>query len=222
MTTVFMHDFTCPVCGEVFEDEVVASTNVTGLSTDLKPFTCGLPAYPFFVHTCPNCFFSGFGEDFEREIDVASADVIRVEMERWHRDLYPMEPEPQHRYMLAAICAEILGAAPLHVADCYLRAVWCAVDRDMHDFAHELRVEAVRFYVLAFDDRRTPARERARVAYVVGELSRRLGREEDAARWFGRVASAVVAPAEQEWLVRAARQQNENPQDRFDGGLFRP
>ncbi len=215
MTTIFQREITCPVCGTTFLIEVVGSTNQFDITTDLKPLTFGVPFYPFLVHTCPNCFYSGGEEDFNLQIDGTTADKLRAEMEFWRRKLGPVEPAPAHSYMLAAFCALILGKPRYVVGDLFLAASWCADDDSLGEFADHLREEAVEHFKSALEGDEVPRAERARVCYIIGELLRRLGKDEEARSFFERVKREVVDPAEQEWLIKGAARQISNPAQRF-------
>jgi len=57
--------------------------------------------------------------------------------------------------------------------------------------------------------------ERAVLTYLVGELWRRVGDVNLAHGWFGRVASEVVDPQSQQWVIDAARQQRDCPREWF-------
>jgi hypothetical protein len=59
--------------------------------------------------------------------------------------------------------------------------------------------------------------DRAVLTYLVGELWRRVGDVKAATAWFDRVPSEIVAPVTQRWIIQAARQQRDNPQEWFDG-----
>lgn len=215
MTTFFNQELVCPVCGTVFQTQVLGSANQFDLATDLKPLTMGVPYYMFVVHTCPECFFSGTVEEFECGIEAATADRIRQEMEFWRRKLGPVEPTPAHSYMLAGFCALVMAKPPHIVADLFLAASWCADDDSMPEFADELRKEALTHFQTALNSPQLPDRERARVCYIIGELLRRLGREKEAHEFFKRVKLEVVDPAEQEWLIKGAERQMREPADRF-------
>jgi len=215
MTTIFHREIRCPVCGATFSTQVLGSTNQFDLATDLKPLTMGAPYYYFLVHTCPECFFSGGLDDFEAEIDPATGDKIKAEMEFWRRKLGPAEPTPAHSYMLAGFCALILGKPRHIVGDLFLAASWCADDDSMTEFADHLREEALTHFMAALAGATLPRRERARVCYIIGELLRRLGRAEEARPYFERVKREVVDPAEQEWLIKGAARQISKPAQRF-------
>jgi hypothetical protein len=50
---------------------------------------------------------------------------------------------------------------------------------------------------------------------LIGELWRRVGRRDDAATWFARVAREIVDPVAQRWILVAAQQQRAAPKEWF-------
>ena len=57
--------------------------------------------------------------------------------------------------------------------------------------------------------------DRAVLTYLVGELWRRVGDEQQAAEWFLRVDAEIVDPDDQGWVRAAALQQNASPREWF-------
>jgi len=89
---------------------------------------------------------------------------------------------------------------------------------------HDGDVEAERYYrrhavrrleeaLAAFDY--ISRDERAAYTYLVGELWRRIGDTARAASWFDRVPREITKPAGQQWVLFAAKQQQESPREWF-------
>jgi len=57
--------------------------------------------------------------------------------------------------------------------------------------------------------------ERAVIAYLVGELWRRIGDERTARDWFDRVPDEVSDCGAQNWIIAAARRQSTDPLEWF-------
>jgi uncharacterized protein (DUF2225 family) len=120
------------------------------------------------------------------------------------------------KYDAAARVAVWEGADQRHIGDLWLRAAWCCVD--------EGDVEAERYYrlraawafekALAYYDT-VPREDRAVLAYLVGELWRRVGDVAKANSWLARVPDEVWDPDEQQWILEAASRQRTDPREWF-------
>lgn len=60
-----------------------------------------------------------------------------------------------------------------------------------------------------------PADERAVLTYLVGELWRRIGDLRQSSDWFDRVSDDIIDDRSQQWVIAAAEQQRNNPQEWF-------
>jgi uncharacterized protein (DUF2225 family) len=216
LTTLQEQSFTCPIDGEVFEDSVVMSTNQMGQHTDFKPVVGGLFPYPFFVHACPACGFAGYDEDFQSEYPGDFKEWVNSELSA------ELESGPLYgglKYLLAARCANKLGKPAREVADLYLRGAWCAQDEEAPELEARCRREAADMFEKALETGGVDPLERASLAYLAGELHRRLGDVETANIWFDRVTDEITNPKEQSWVLRMARIQKDNPVDLFPDDL---
>jgi uncharacterized protein len=216
MTTLRQIELSCPVCGNEFASQAVLSTNsFGGKRTDFHERAAGTQPLPYFVHMCSRCGYTGSERDFGEEADVGPLLKEHV----WD-ELAPRLPSGavsgSDKYDFAARVAVWQGCEPRRVADLYLRAAWCCVD--------EGDVEAERYYrrhaawmfersLGTFDG--VEREERAVLTYLIGELWRRVGDDEQAAGWFDRVADEVVDTPVQKWVVDAARQQRTCPREWF-------
>jgi len=215
MTTIIEETLHCPVCGTEFETSIVASTNQMGAHTDFRPVTMGVQAFFFFVHTCPECFFSANRETFDDEIDEHTKTEIRKEMLQWKEKLSLLEPSPAYKYLLAALCAEMMDLARTTIADLYLRGAWSAAEEQLSDLEEKMRRSAAERYIEGLARGEVDEEEEAQVTYLIGELLRRVGEVDEARKWFKKVESKVKDESEY-WLVRSAKQQMTEPKEFFE------
>lgn len=212
MTMIEEESFTCPVCGEVFEDAVVLSTNQMGTHTDFMPVVGGLFPFPYYVHACPACGFAGFDDDFSATYEQEFKDWVASELKS---ELASAEFYGGLKYLLGARCAQKLGQPDRAVADLYLRGAWCAVVEETPELEARCRREAVKMFEKALAEGGVPAEERAPITYLVGELHRRLGDAQEAAAWFDRAPGEITDPEEQAWVEKMAQIQKTSPMDTF-------
>ncbi|MBI4872356.1 MAG: DUF2225 domain-containing protein [Candidatus Riflebacteria bacterium] len=227
---------TCPCCGTGFTSPVAIEQPVLRVRSDLYRQAAGASQLAYQIHACPRCGFAGNQQAFARPTlsEAHRARVLRDLMPRV-RGYYeePSKPTgmqslaalmprctssvkdrvPGHvKYLCAAMVAEWLGESDSLVADYLLKAGWCAEEGGLQP--RDALLSAVAHFERSLA-RQTELRrdQRATVAYLVGELYRRLGDPARANAWFSTVAREVVDPGEQSWLVDAARRQQLAPED---------
>lgn len=216
MTTLHLIELTCPVCEHAFRSQTVVATNgFGGKRTDFHERAAGMQPLPYFVHLCPTCGYAGVTGDYADEVD--PSDLLKEQV--WC-ELAPALrhalPSGSLKYEHAAKVAEWLGSDPRYLADLFLRAAWCCVDEGDTEAERFFRRKAAwRFAdALASYDGVAPE-ERAVITYLVGELWRRIGDDDQADRWFDLVADEVTEPSAQRWVLDVAAQQKVKPREWF-------
>lgn len=216
MTTLHLIELTCPVCTHEFRSQTVVGTDGSGgKRTDFHEQSMGMQPLPYFIHLCTHCGYAGVSRDFGGESSLGEEVRLRV----WHElapGLGTSLPSGSLKYEHAAKVAEWQGADPRYLADLHLRAAWCCVDEgDTEAERYFRRHAAWRFAeALAVYDL-IPPEERAVITYLVGELWRRIGDEEQAIGWFDMVSDEVLDPESQQWVLRIADQQKAEPREWF-------
>ena len=217
MTRLRPIDLVCPVCDNHFRSQSVVSTNSHGgKRTDFHEYAVGEQPLPHLVHMCSGCGFSGADRDFVEGSEVSSfvrSQVLSILTPRLAEDRLDSASD---RYAAAAQVAEWKGEGPRRVADQLLRAAWCCVeDADHEGERFYRRAAAQKFADALAHDGVVPPTERAVIAYLIGELWRRVGEATLADAWLARVEGEIVDPEEQQWVMAAARQQRDSPREWF-------
>ena len=217
MTSLQPIDLVCPVCDNHFRSQSVLATNsFGGKRTDFHERAAGAQPLPYLVHSCTACGYSGVAHSFAEGTEVSPevrSQVLTVLTPRMAKQGLESASE---RYEAAARVAEWKGEHPRHIADLLLRAAWCCVDDDDHEGERFFRrAAALRFEEALGVPGSVPAAERAVLTYLIGELWRRIGDTRGAADWFARVESEILDPADQHWVLDAARQQRDAPREWF-------
>ncbi|MEJ7813332.1 MAG: DUF2225 domain-containing protein [Gemmatimonadaceae bacterium] len=216
MTTLRQIELTCPICFNTFSSQAVLLTNsFGGKRTDFHERAVGAQPLPYFIHMCSRCGYTGSERDFSDEADVGP--VIKEHV--WD-ELAPKLPSGtvtgSDKYEFAAKVAIWQGCEPRRVADLLLRAAWCCVDEGDSEAERYFRRQAAWTFERALASYDGVEREeRAVLAYLVGELWRRVGDVSQAREWFDRVASELTNAHSQHWVVEAARQQRDHPREWF-------
>ncbi len=192
---------------------------------------------PLLVHACPRCGFAGEQSAFARGgLSEDQRSRVLRELEPRVREFKEEPPPPngaQHalaalmprcasslrdrvpgrvKYLCAARVAEWLGEKEARIADFLLKACWCCEEEGRAD-PKLLRTAAERFEKALSRPDGVSAPQRAVVAYLVGELYRRLGEPAKAASWFHAVEREIVDPQRQAWIASAARRQETEPEE---------
>lgn len=219
MTALRRIELHCPSCGHEFESQAVVSTNAFGgKRTDFHERAAGTQPLPYQVHMCNQCGYSGTERDFTDQTDISP--LVREHV--WS-ELSPrvatgetLAMSGSEKYEAAAKVAEWQGADPRYVGDLWLRAAWCCVDEGDSEAERYFRRHAAWAFeqALEFYDS-VPREERAVLAYLVGELWRRIGDVRQANAWFDLVPDEVVDPDQQRWVLEAARRQQTEPREWF-------
>jgi uncharacterized protein len=230
MTTLQRIELQCPVCDTRFVSQSVVATNAFGgKRTDFHERAAGTQPLPYLIHMCNRCGYSGSERDFSEEVEPSA-----VVKEHVWAELAPTvacatvqsagsspSSEALHvtgsaKYEAAAKVAEWQSMEPRYVADFYLRAAWCCVDEGDTEAERFFRRKAAWMFeraLASFDG--VSREERAVITYLIGELWRRIGDATLAARWFAGVPDEIVDERAQQWVIEAARQQDQSPREWF-------
>lgn len=215
MTTLRQIELCCPVCDNSFKSQAVVTTNAFGgKRTDFHERAAGTQPLAYLIHMCRGCGYSGGERDFTREAEVSP--LLKEQVLNELAPKVPLATSGSGKYEAAAKVAEWQGLEDRHVADLLLRAAWCCVDEEDVEAERYFRRHAAWAFERAlarYDG--VPRDERAVVAYLVGELWRRIGDVRKASEWFERVPDEVIDEGSQGWIVAAARQQSASPQEWF-------
>ena len=209
----------CPVCEHKFTSREVVSTNgFGGKRTDFHVRAAGEQPTQYLVHVCPRCGYAGRSESFGEDASLSSDVVERV----WS-DLTPrltgQTLTGSEKLEFAARVAVWTGAGACELGDLFLRAAWCCVDEGDTEAERYFRRHAAASFENALSDwDGVDGSDRALLTYLIGELWRRIGDERRAGEWFDCVSAAAMS-SDQQWLVRLAKQQKEDPRDWFAGEM---
>jgi len=122
---------------------------------------------------------------------------------------------PSEKFEFAAKVAEWDGASTRDVAELWLRAAWCCVNEGDSEAERFYRRHAVWRFEECFADYTTDRAERPALAYLIGELWRRIGDTACATEWFERVPLEITNEDEQGWYSVWAKRQQSDPLEWF-------
>ena len=220
MTTLHTETRLCPVCEAVFPVHCVESFGSHGCDSDFRPHYWGPDPLEHFVHSCPDCGFSGYAENFDDGASEVVIRKIRKFLTPRTRDL--SRPNSSFfRYEFMALIYEWEDRDSLDVADSFLRASWVARANKNREKERLYQREAVRRFEEALEiGECSDQQQRAVVSYLVGDLHRRLNRRRRAETWFHRAREEfeMVSGCDEShgWLGDQIRRQLDSPGDAMD------
>lgn len=120
------------------------------------------------------------------------------------------------RYEHHAQVERWIGSGPLREGDSWLRAAWMHDDEDRSDDSVRCRRRALACYRQGVDERKWFGRREDLVviAYLIGELHRKLGEKEEGCRWFEQAIAWSSGLQKMQELVELAERQAQDPRDR--------
>lgn len=216
MTTLRQIRLRCPVCETKFQSKAVVSTNAFGgKRTDFHERAAGTQPLAYLIHMCEECGYSGGERDFTGETDV-SPNLREHVLNELAPTMAHVSVTGSEKYEAAAKVAEWQGQDPRRIADLLLRAAWCCVDEGDIEAERYFRRQAAWMFERCLESYDGVARDnRAVLAYLIGELWRRVGDMAQSAAWFDLVPDEVVDPEAQRWITDAAIQQRTEPREWF-------
>lgn len=234
----------CPICARRVRLRLVGSGFAQGQDSDLLLRMSPRHVVQAEVHTCPRCRFSGYADDFLREIAPATA-------RRFLEHVSPLlneprlageagaegscskagkgagaggtpqqgTPLPDVQYYWAYRTATVLGVPPRGRGERLLRAYWCLRMPPSTGLPEETREARTRLYLgAAIRELREAlaSSEDPHLIYLVGELCRRNGNFRLAARYLRRYAER---PDAARYLKAASEKLLAATRDRISRGL---
>lgn len=188
----FVDDLECPVSGTKFEYLRVRAGAVRAASRDSDfriVYTTIDPTY-YSVVVCPRCSYAAYLDDFS---DVSETERSNLLAQQSSRDEYGRpnlcgERTPEQAataFTLAIGCYEARGSGFRRRAGLMHRAAWLERQRGNHEAELRLLELARDTYRDAYErDGDITDAAAMRAAYIIGDLTMRLGDPKEAIRWF--------------------------------------
>lgn len=192
----FLYEKTCqcPVCNNEFKTKAVkkGKARIVSTDTDLMPIYENINPTFYDVIICPRCGYSALTRYFEK-VKADQADLIKTKISSSYKakiypDVYDIDIAIE-RYKLALLNAFVKVAKSSEKAYICLKLGW--LYRLKKDNANEIKFleQAYIGFNDSFSTESFPicGMDSYTLMFLVGELARRLGKENDALIWLGRV-----------------------------------
>jgi uncharacterized protein len=204
---------TCVVCHQSFTTQKIRSRFIKAVKYDTDFFTHyekeELNPIFYHVNVCPHCGFSTT-EDFSPYFPPNSLDTIKEKVwNQWKVQNYGEKrtiEQAINSYKLALYCASLKKEKHITIAGLLLRLAWLYrikgnEQSEMH-FLTYARQEYIESY--SKDDFRGTQMSEARILYMIGELSRRMGDYKQSAFYFSQIIQKHARSGDQK-IVEMAR-----------------
>jgi len=167
----------CPKCNTTFLTRIVLSCGSHGIYSDLCPRYWGENPLPYFIHTCPNCYFTGTTDEFREYL--GRAEGLNL----------PKDELSCEKYVLLAKRYEDEGRSPYQVGVTYHKGSWCARLSGERLLEEECLAMAGKWLKKAIEDGSIPGDQLPVILNILGEISRLRGRFEEALKYYDEAAS---------------------------------
>ncbi|MCD6442472.1 MAG: DUF2225 domain-containing protein [Thermotogae bacterium] len=196
MREFWKKQFECPMCGTNFDSIKVFSeaVRVASRDTDLKPNYEGVNPLFFSLIVCPNCYYTAFERDFQelpKRLDpeklVKLKKVLKVAKEKYNIDLSENRTlDDVIKIYSLAIVVYTLAGDDLKLSELYLRLSWFFREKKDEDREFVAVARTIKHLEHAYENVKN-IKDEDRIIYLLGELNLKLGRREDARRWFSKL-----------------------------------
>jgi uncharacterized protein (DUF2225 family) len=191
---------TCPVCQSKIEITKIRSSSLRMIKRDEDFCTYYEPINPvlYNVIVCSECGYSAMDDKFEGISDKDIKVIKENVMPRWtKRDFFGERDinKAIEAYKLALLNLQMRKAKNSELAKVCLRVAW--LYRFLNDKKEEVFLKyALDSYNEAFKTENLPSEglDEQTCIYMIGELSRRLGMNQEALKWFYMVISNDKRP----------------------------
>ncbi|WMJ80590.1 DUF2225 domain-containing protein [Clostridium sp. MB40-C1] len=204
---------TCPVCGAEFTTKAIKTSSYRMKSKDTDFFIRYDIINPYFydVWLCNTCGYAAMKSDFNRirnyQIDLVKENVSHKWRGREYKVPYDINIAIE-RYKLSLLNYYYIESKPSKKAMNCLKLAWmCRLKEDSISEINYL-TQAVKGFDDAYLNEDFPlyGMDRYATMYLIGELNRRIGNENEALIWFSKV---VTTPGIHKRLKDLARDQKD-------------
>ncbi len=186
----------CPVCENKFKSKKVKTSKLRVKKRDsdfMTYYKCENPI-KYSVNVCPSCGYAAMNSRYKylnsKNIEVVKQNITPKWKKREYSDRRSID-EAITCYKLAIACGQLLKFKKFEMGDMCIRIAW--LNRLKEDKNNELRFLklSLQSYEHAYTNERIPydKMDEITLGYLIGELHRRIGNDEKALYWFGKIVS---------------------------------
>ncbi|WPC42119.1 DUF2225 domain-containing protein [Clostridium sp. JS66] len=199
---LYNREVTCPVCDNVFKVKAVKTSAARILRKDSDSFIIFDVINPYFydVWICNKCGYAAMKRDFNK-IRNSEIELVKEKIKpKWHPKAYPDVYDVNvaiERFKLSLLNYYVIDAKASKKAMNCLKIAW--MYRLLKDSENETLFlkQALEGFNSAYFNEGFPLynMDKFTSMYIIGELNRRLGNNEDSLKWFSEIITAQSAPS---------------------------
>ena len=210
MTTFHPITLICTICRNSFESNEIASCGYANKRTDFRPNYWGFNPVEYFYHLCVNCGFCAPKNLFETKIE--SSDLKQKIEQIGNTPINSLSQKLER----AMVCLEFLKDLGLtnknefELGNIWLDLYWWSENlEEIKKFGEKI----INYYEIAFEKGQVPSDQFYTILYLIGEIYRRIGNQDQANKYFDEVISLTKNRKDQETVHNLAIQQKTNPKE---------
>ncbi|SFD15774.1 DUF2225 domain-containing protein [Clostridium uliginosum] len=197
---LFQKKVTCPVCNNIFKVNVVKVNSPRILSKDSDFLLRYSIINPYFydVWICNNCGYAALKADFDKLRSHQKDVVLNKIKPKWKPRTYPdvlTEKLAIERYKLALLNAVVIEFKESTKAIICLKIAWMYRLLEMKKEELHFIAQALAGFNDAYINESFPmyGLQRDSTMYLIGELNRKLGNNEEALIWYSKTITTLGA-----------------------------
>ncbi len=210
---IYNREITCPVCNNTFKAKAVKTSASRILSRDSDSFIIYDVINPYFydVWICDKCGYSAMKSDFNK-LREYQANLVKEKIRpKWQSKSYPDVYDVNiaiERFKLALLNYYVTDAKASKKAMNCLKLAW--MYRLLKDTENELTFlkQALEGFNSAYFNEPFPLynMDKFTSMYIIGELNRRLGNNDESLKWFSQI---ITSPSAHSKLKDRSRDQRD-------------
>lgn len=214
---LFDKNITCPVCGATFKTKVVKSKSPRISSRDSDFFIRYSTINPYFydVWLCNSCGYAAMKSDFKNIKSYKKELVLSNITPKWQARKYPDVLDINsaiERYKLALLNAMLTDLDDSTKGMISLKLAWMYRLLNENNLENNFLKQALEGLTNAYQTEIFPiyGMQRDSLMYLIGDLNRRLGNDEEALLWFSRTIVSTNSSARIKELARTSKNEIKN------------
>lgn len=209
---------TCPICEQKFKATKTRGQAITVTTdTDFCTHFQDINPYYYAIWVCSNCGYAAHEERFFTLLE-SGRNKLKQFLTGKQVNLDFSGPRTWDQavtsHKLAIYYANLISLPASHIASLELRLAWLYREKEMEIEERELMSRALEDYQTAFMKEQTPIGNLTEVTltYLIGELLRRIGKNDESLTYLSRVVSNPQAKNEKR-ILEMARDAWQNVRD---------
>lgn len=197
---LYEKEMKCPICSKSFKVTKVKAKGckVASRDTDFCVYYEGLNPLFYDVWICENCGYAAQAEKFEGITGNDSRKIASTITPRWNKRSFNGERTVEQAietFKLALINLQVRGAKSSEFAKVCVRIAWLYRAKKEEEKELEFLRYALKHYTDTYEKERFPVDklDEFTCMYMIAELHRRVGNNEESIKWFSRLISSPDA-----------------------------